>query len=43
MRIKLKDCNDAETRKYYKSIDYNNSRDSDVRQFTRKKKKIKQE
>jgi hypothetical protein len=42
MRIKLKDCNDAETRKYYKSIDYNNSRDSDVRQFTRKNKKTKQ-
>lgn len=43
MRMKLKDCNEKETRKYYKSIDYNNSRDSSVRQFTRKKKRIEEQ
>lgn len=39
MRMKLKDCNEKETRKYYKSIDYDNSKDLSSRQFTRKKKK----
>ena len=43
MRMKLKDCKEAETRKYYKSIDYNNSRDSSVRQFTRKKKRTEKQ
>lgn len=39
MREKLKNCDEAETRKYYKSIDYNSNRGSNTRQFTRKKKR----
>ena len=39
LRLKLKNCNEAATRKYYKNIDYNSSRGSSERQFTRKKKK----
>jgi hypothetical protein len=39
LRLKLKNCKEAETRKYYKDIDYNSSRGSTERQFTRKKKR----
>lgn len=39
LRQKLKDCDESVTRKYYKNIDYNSSRESTARQFTRKKKK----
>lgn len=43
LREKLKNCNESETRKYYKTIDYNANKGTSVRQFTRKKKSEKQQ
>lgn len=43
LREKIKNCNESETRKYYKNIDYNANKGTSVRQFTRKKKSEKQQ
>jgi hypothetical protein len=43
LREKIQNCNESETRKYYKTIDYNANKGTSVRQFTRKKKSEKQQ